>query len=110
MNPRDLGPGFGGSGVWGPGEGFLVLPFLAALLLLLALVTAAGLHLVRSGRLELGRGARSGPEEGAKRVLADRFARGDISGEEFLERSSLLNWTPGVPEIRTRPRLRRLRG
>ncbi|SDR90513.1 putative membrane protein [Friedmanniella luteola] len=98
MTPRDLGPGFHSH------ETFFVLPFLAALLVLVAL-TVAGLHLVRSGKLSLGGPAR--PEEEAKRVLAERFARGDIDGEEFMERSSLLNWTPGVAEVR--PRLRRLR-
>lgn len=35
------------------------------------------------------------PETAAKRVLSERFARGDISIEEFMERASVLNWTPG---------------
>ncbi|MBB4930036.1 putative membrane protein [Lipingzhangella halophila] len=35
------------------------------------------------------------PEHEARKVLADRFARGDISVDEFLERASVLNWTPG---------------
>jgi putative membrane protein len=35
------------------------------------------------------------PEHEAKRVLAERFARGDISSDDFLERASVLNWTPG---------------
>jgi putative membrane protein len=104
VTPRDFGPG-----LHGHGEAFLVLPFLAALVLLLALLAATGLYLVRSGKLDLGRAGRSRPEEDAKRVLAERFARGDISGEEFMERSSLLNWTPGVQEAARpwRPRLRR---
>ncbi|MFI6576033.1 SHOCT domain-containing protein [Nocardiopsis sp. NPDC050513] len=37
-----------------------------------------------------------GPEQQARRTLADRFARGDITVEEFLERASALNWTPGA--------------
>lgn len=37
----------------------------------------------------------SSPETEAKRVLAERFARGDISSDDFLERASVLNWTPG---------------
>lgn len=37
-----------------------------------------------------------GPEAQARTILAERFANGDISGEEFLERASVLNWTPGV--------------
>ena len=40
-------------------------------------------------------GTRS-PEFEAKRMLAERFARGDISSDEFLERASILNWTPGT--------------
>jgi putative membrane protein len=35
------------------------------------------------------------PEGEAKRILAERFARGDISTDEFMERASVLNWTPG---------------
>jgi putative membrane protein len=38
---------------------------------------------------------RPAPEAEAKKTLADRFARGDISAEEFMERASVLNWTPG---------------
>lgn len=39
-------------------------------------------------------GARA-PEAEAKKILADRFANGDISADEFMERASVLNWTPG---------------
>lgn len=35
------------------------------------------------------------PESEAKKILAERFARGDISSDEFMERASVLNWTPG---------------
>lgn len=35
------------------------------------------------------------PEESARTTLAERFARGDITVEEFMERASALNWTPG---------------
>jgi putative membrane protein len=35
------------------------------------------------------------PEAEAKKILAERFARGDISSDEFMERASILNWTPG---------------
>jgi uncharacterized membrane protein len=35
------------------------------------------------------------PESDAKKILAERFARGDISSDEFMERASVLNWTPG---------------
>jgi uncharacterized membrane protein len=39
-------------------------------------------------------GSRS-PESEAKKILAERFARGDITTDEFMERASVLNWTPG---------------
>jgi len=68
------------------------------LLLILALV-ATGLYLWRTGRLPLGNLGRARPEEDGKRILADRFARGDISTDEFMERSSILNWTPGVEPV-----------
>jgi len=68
------------------------------LLLILALV-ATGLYLWRTGRLPLGNLCRARPEEDAKRILADRFARGDISTDEFMERSSILNWTPGAEPL-----------
>ncbi|NYI98022.1 putative membrane protein [Streptomonospora nanhaiensis] len=42
------------------------------------------------------------PEDAAKQVLAERFARGDITVEEFLERASVLNWTPGTGEGKRR--------
>lgn len=40
-------------------------------------------------------GTAAPPDEVARRVLAERFAKGDISVEEFLERASALNWYPG---------------
>lgn len=107
--PTDLpGPhhGFGGGG--GP----MIFPFVGTffLLLLLATLAAVLLHLYRSGRLTgLTRLVRPAPEEEAKRVLADRFARGDIDSEDFLERASMLNWTPGSDPHPVQRR-RRLRG
>ncbi|RKS08662.1 hypothetical protein DFP74_4376 [Nocardiopsis sp. Huas11] len=38
------------------------------------------------------------PEDDARRTLADRFAKGDLTVEEFMERASALNWTPGTDE------------
>ncbi|GAA4915676.1 SHOCT domain-containing protein [Streptomonospora salina] len=35
------------------------------------------------------------PERAARAVLAERLARGDVTVDEFLERASALNWTPG---------------
>lgn len=79
---------------------------LMLLLLLLALGTAA-LLLWRSGRLALpALGGRPMPEEGARQILAERFARGDITTDEFLERASILNWTPGVEPAADRTRRR----
>ena len=44
----------------------------------------------------LGRKRQTRPEDTAKQILAERFAHGDLSTEEFMERASVLNWTPGV--------------
>jgi uncharacterized membrane protein len=41
----------------------------------------------------------AGPEETAKRILAERLAQGDLSPEEFMERASTLNWTPGEVHV-----------
>lgn len=43
------------------------------------------------------------PEEAAKQILAERLARGDLSPEDFLERASMLNWTPGPVADPRRP-------
>jgi putative membrane protein len=78
-----------------------VAPILGSFLLLLLLLLAlAGFYLWRQGKLTLG-SVRS-PEDEAKRILADRFARGDISSDEFLERASMLNWAPGTNPVATR--------
>ena len=65
------------------------------LLMLLALGTLVFL-LVRSGQFGTHSvtGSQS-PESEAKKILAERFARGDITSDEFMERASVLNWTPG---------------
>jgi putative membrane protein len=44
------------------------------------------------------------PEDDARRTLADRFARGDITVEEFMERASALNWNPGKDDTPRRGR------
>lgn len=79
--------------------GFLALLLLAALVLLF-------LHRRGSLRWPAFTGRRS-PEEPAKAILAERFARGDISTDDFMERSSILNWTPGSETVPARPRGRR---
>ena len=67
-------------------------------LLFLVLVAGTLFYLVRTGRISAPPWAsvRPSPEFEARRVLAERFARGDISSDEFMERASVLNWTPGV--------------
>ena len=65
------------------------------LFLLLALGTLL-FFLVRNGQLGSSAWASTrSPEAEAKRILAERFARGDIASDEFMERASVLNWTPG---------------
>jgi putative membrane protein len=87
-----------------------VLPLVGNFLVLfviLALVLT-GLYLWRTGRLPLGNlGRARSPEEDAKRILAERFAQGDISSDEFLERSSILNWTPGTQPLPSRLKKKR---
>ncbi len=79
--------------------------FLLFLLLVLLTVT----YLRRSGQLGAPWARRvASPEHEAREILATRFATGDISSDEFLERASVLNWTPGVeplPAPRRRGRL-----
>ena len=67
------------------------------LLMLLALA-AVLFFLARRGRIGPPPWIRAAhaPEANARTILAERFARGDISSDEFLERASVLNWTPGV--------------
>lgn len=65
------------------------------LLFLIALITTVAL--VRRGRLGPPPWARHlGPEREARRILAERFARSEIDSDEFMERASVLNWTPGL--------------
>jgi putative membrane protein len=65
--------------------------------LVVVLLVATLLYLQRRGSLPpLGRWRQPpAPELAAKQVLAERLAQGDLSPEEFLERASILNWTPG---------------
>lgn len=76
------------------------LPMLFPMLLPLLLLGAALFILLRTGRLgpvRFAPGARSGPaphrptaEDEALSRLAERLAEGDITPEEYLERSSVL--------------------
>lgn len=78
-------------------------------LLFLLLVAGTLFHLVRSGRISGPPWAsvRPSPEAEARKVLAERFARGNISSEEFMERASVLNWTPGVEPAKVKGRGRK---
>jgi putative membrane protein len=84
-----------------------VMPFLGTFLLLLLLALLA-LYLWHQGKLPLPKlGSHRSPEDEAKQILAERFARGDITSDEFLERSSILNWTPGTDPLPSKPRKNR---
>ncbi|HEY6683363.1 MAG TPA: hypothetical protein VI030_10335 [Propionibacteriaceae bacterium] len=74
-------------------------PFLGGLMFFLFMLLVLGtlvFFLVRHGQFapQSLAGSRS-PESEAKKILAERFARGDITSDEFMERASVLNWTPG---------------
>lgn len=92
---------FGGRGDHGFGDSLSVMPFLGAaglVALLLLLGTALyRAHQERSGRPALP--AAVTPDDEARRILAERFARSEISSDEFLERASILNWTPGSDQF-----------
>jgi putative membrane protein len=65
--------------------------------LFLLLIAATLFFLFRTGRIGPPPWAQNrSPETEAKRVLAERFARGDITTDEFMEKASVLNWTPGT--------------
>ena len=102
MNPHV--PFHGGPAAHGWAESSLsVAPILGSLLLLLLLLLAfAGFYLWRQGKFTPLLGGVRSPEEEAKRILADRFARGDINSDEFLERASMLNWAPGTNPVATK--------
>jgi putative membrane protein len=77
-------------------------PFLGGLmfLLFLILVATTAAFLLKRGRLGPPPWARhASPERQARSILAERFARGEIDGDEFMERASVLNWTPGVEPL-----------
>ena len=80
-------------------------------LLFLLLVGGTLFYLVRSGRLPAPpwiAAARTSPELEARKILSERFARGDISSDEFIERASVLNWTPGVEPSKPKSKRRKV--
>ena len=76
----------------------MMLPFLGTFFLIPLLLALAGLYLWRTGRLNLPTLRRS-PEDTAKEILAERFARGDMTTEDFMDRAAMLNWTPGSDRL-----------
>lgn len=82
---------------WGDGPPHFFAPVIGVVMcLILFLLIAAAFFMLRKGK---GRppwvAGPEAPETAAKRLLSERFARGDISTDEFMERASVLNWTPG---------------
>ena len=74
-----------GNGGWGAGEGFvmstMMVLFLGAIIASVVWIT---------GRWRTERGS-SGDEDRADVLLAERFARGEIDGEEFARSRELLH-------------------
>lgn len=82
------------------GDPFSMLPLLGSFLVLVLLAALAGFYLWRNGMPSLPALGRSQPpEDEAKRILAGRFANGEITSEDFMERASILNWTPGSEAV-----------
>lgn len=83
-----------GDGGWGPGAWFVT-----SLLMLIfwAVVIAAVVLLVRSfgGRREPRRSGRphgwQPPVDEARRILDERFVRGELTGDEYIHRRDVLN-------------------
>ena len=78
-------------------------------LLFLLLVAGTVAFLLKRGHLGPPPWVRQAhPEREARSILAERFARGEISSDEFMERASVLNWTPGAePTVPPRKKHRR---
>lgn len=96
MNPHD----FAGRG---PHTDFAS-PVLITLGLIVLLAGALWFLWSRGLIPALGRASGATAEDSARRILAERFATGTIGSEEFMERASLLNWTPGLEQPRRQKR------
>src|SRR5215210_6747586 len=108
-----FGPPGGGdpSTTWGGVPPFAHLLGAGMFFLFLLLIAASLFFLCRTGRIGPPPWVQHrGPEAEAKRVLAERFARGDITTDEFMEKASVLNWTPGTdPYENWKPRNKKSR-
>src|SRR6187549_2311325 len=93
-----LEPPFDGHGIDGWENSFSMSPLLGSFVLLMVLLLVlAALYLRHQRKLSSpSLDIPKRPEDEAKRILAEGLARGDISVDQFLERSSILNSTPGV--------------
>lgn len=101
MNPDT--PFAHGHGHHGWEDGSLALFPMFGTFLVLLLLALTALYLWRQGKLSLPSGEhRPSPEDEARRILAERFARGDIDSDDFMERASILNWTPGNDTVPAR--------
>jgi len=98
-------PPFDGHGPDGWENSFSILPLIGSVgLLMVVLLVVAALYPWHQRKASLpNRGISGRPEDEAKRILAERFAQGDISADEFLERSSILSSTPGGDLLPSRP-------
>jgi len=94
-------PPYGFHGDHGFGDAPSVWPLLgAAIVVALLLLLGTALyraHMQRAARPALP--ATTSPDQEARRILAERFARSEITSDEFLERASILNWTPGSDQF-----------
>ena len=95
MRPHDFHEGAGAFPIFG-----------SVLLMIIVLAGLAAFVLWRKGKLTLptlpGFGPALSAEDAARRILAERFARGDIDPDDFMERASVLNWTPGSDSLPAR--------
>ncbi len=78
-------------------------------LLFVLLVAGTLFHLMRTGRISTPSwlAGRPSPELEARKILSERFARGEIDSDEFMERASVLNWTPGVEPAKGKSKRRK---
>jgi putative membrane protein len=96
---------FGVHGHRGFGDSFSAMPFIgAAVLVALLVVLGTALYRAHQQRSMPALTAAVTPDDEARRILAERFARSEISSDEFLERASILNWTPGSDQFKSTAR------